>query len=223
MTRGQGQGPLGRPFKEELVMRKSDEIVDQMFDEGFEVYNNTKKVERYIDYLLDMCGAPHHKKRLEENTGELNTGSMGMIGRPYDHPKQVKIRAIINIGSDNPVDDIDIEGDVNECDAIQGEEYPGEFEGASPNNLPEEEPAKEMTPQKKQNRINTVPNQYAPALLAAIKGEMMAEYGVATIASGKVMRNAKKFMMKYNIMARKTGKQGISLKQANRMLPSRFK
>ena len=202
-------------------MRKSDEIVDQIFDEGFEVYNNTKKVERYIDYLLDMCGAPHHKKRLEEN--ELNTGAMGMIGRPYDHPKQVKIRAIIKMDSDTLVDDVGIEGDVSECDAIQGEEYPGEFEGASPNNLPAEEPAKEMTPQKKQNKINTVPNQYAPALLAAIKGEMMAEYGIGSIAAGKVMKNAKKFMMKYNIMARKTGKSSINLKQANRMLPSRFK
>ena len=142
---------------------KGTRLINQIFDEGFENYTKVKDAERHVDYLLDMCGPPHHKKKLREN--------MGMITRPYDHPKQVNIRAIINLDSD----DIEIENDMSECGPIQGEEYPGDFEGASPNNLPEEEPAKEMTPQKKQNKINTVPNQDASSLLAAIKGEMMKE------------------------------------------------
>lgn len=169
-ARGQTHGPLGVPFKEELIMsrlNKGSRLINQIFDEGFENYTNVKSAERHVDYLLDMCGVPHHKNKLKENMG----GGMGMITRPYDHPKQVNIRAIINVDSD----DIEIENDMSECGPIQGEEYPGDFEGASPNNLPEEEPAKEMTPQKKQNKINTVPNQDAAGLLAAIKGEMMKE------------------------------------------------
>jgi hypothetical protein len=96
---------------------------------------------------------------------------MSVPGRPYDHPSKLRVKPVIDVNIDIPTDEIDVE----ECGPIEGEPYPGDFEGAAPNNLPEEEPAKEMTPQKKQNKINTVPNQDAAALLAAIKGEMMNE------------------------------------------------
>jgi len=168
-ARGQTHGPLGvpNPKREELIMHKlnrASSLIDQIFDEGFENYTRVKDAEMHVDYLLDMCGVPHHRKKLKENMGSPGS-SMLSTSRPYDHPKKLRIKVDID----------DIETDMSECGPVQGEEYPGEFEGASPNNLPEEEPAKEMTPQKKQNKINTVPNQDAAGLLAAIKGEMMKE------------------------------------------------
>ena len=144
---------------------KAVELVDSIFDEGFDSYSKMKAAERHIDYLLDMCGVPHHRKKLKEDMDPLSL-SMNVTGRPYDHPRKIRVK---------PVIDVNDEVDVDECGPIEGEPYPGDFEGASPNNLPEEEPAKEATPQKKQNKINHVPNQDASGILSAIKGEMMKE------------------------------------------------
>ena len=143
------------------------ELVDATF-EGFETFTRIKAAEKHIDYLLDMCGLPHHRKKLKENMGSL---SFSMTDRPYDHPRKLRVQPVVDINTDEIAD----ESDMVECGPIQGEEFPGDFEGASPNNMPEEEPAKEMTPQKKQNKINHVPNQDASGLLTSIKGEMMKE------------------------------------------------
>jgi len=202
MMRGQTHGPLKVPFKEESIMSRMNKGTKLI--EGFEDYTKVKDAERHVDYLLDMCGVPHHRKKLEENMGSLV--SMSLNGRPYDHPRKFRINPVVDIDSD------EIESDMKECDAIQGEEYPGDFEGASPNNLPEEEPAKEMTPQKKQNKINTVPNQDASSLLAAIKGEMVDEMAIGSKAASQLVKKAKVLRLKYKM----AGKH-ISMKQAARL------
>lgn len=189
---------------------KADKLVDDVFDEGFENYSRIKTAERHIDYLLDMCGTPHHKRKIKENMGSLSVGS----GRPYDHPRKLRIKPVIDVEVD------EIETDMSECGPVHGEEYPGEFEGASPNNLPEEEPAKEMTPQKKQNKINTVPNQDAAGLLAAIKGELakesahLKEIRLGSKAASNIAKKAKALMIKRRMM----GKPPLSMKQAARMV-----
>ena len=120
-ARGQTHGPLGRPNQEELIMGKSDKavkLVDSIFDEGFEDYSKIKAAERHIDLLLDMCGVPHHRKKLKENMGPL-ASSMYTTGRPYDHPRKIRVKPIVDVNVDVPVDEI--EAEMSECDAIQGE------------------------------------------------------------------------------------------------------
>jgi len=214
-SRGQGSGPLGVPAEEELIMGKSDkavELVDSIFNEGFEDYSRIKAAERHIDLLLDMCGVPHHKKKVKEDMDPV-TSTMYATGRPYDAPRKMRIKPVVDVN----IDADEIETDMSECDGIQGEKYPGDFEGASPSGLPEEEPAKEMTPQKKQNKINTVPNQNAAGLLAAIKGEMMKEelmeMGVGSKAASQLVKKAKAIIAKRRML----GKPAISMKQAARM------
>jgi len=216
-ARGQGKGPLGVPNQEELIMRKSKKAVS-IFDEGFENYGKIKAAERHVDLLLDMCGLPHHRKKLRENMDPV-TSTMYTTGRPYDAPRKIRVKPIIDVNTDNPADEI--EADMSECGPIEGEPYPGDFEGAAPNNLPEEEPAKEMTPQKKQNKINTVPNQDAAGLLAAIKGELakesrsvVKEMGLGSKAAKRIVRKAKALQLKRRMM----GETPISLKQAARMV-----
>lgn len=212
-ARGQMNGPLGIPNQEEIIMGKSDkavELVDTIFDEGFELYNKGKTAERHIDYLLDMCGAPHHKKKLKEES-EPPSLTMSTIGRPYDAPRKIRVKALVDVNVDE--DQIDIK----ECGPIEGEPYPGDFEGAAPNELPAEEPAKEMTPQKLQNKINTVPNQNAAGLLAAIKGEMVKEMRVGSKASADLVRRARSLMLKRKL----AGEAPISMKQAARMAAAR--
>lgn len=208
-ARGQATGPLGRPTKEEIIMRKASDLVDKIFDEGFDNYSKVKVAERHVDFLLDMCGTPHHKRKVKEDMDPV-ASSMYVTGRPYDHPRKIRVKPIVDVNMD--------EVDVDECGPVEGEPYPGEFEGASPNNLPEEEPAKEMTPQKKQNKINTVPNQDASALLAAIKGEMVDEMKIGSSQAKFLVDKAKRFMKRYNAKVSIRGGKTISLQQAARMV-----
>ncbi len=189
---------------------KAEELVDSIFDEGFDSYSKIKSAERRIDYLLDMCGGPHHKKMLKGDS-EPSSLTMSMVGRPYDAPRKIRVRPLVDVNTDE--DEIDIESDMSECGPIEGEPYPGEFEGAAPNDLPGEEPAKEKSPQKLQNKINTVPNQNAAALLAAIKGEMVKEMRVGSKAASDLVRRSKTLMLKRKL----AGKAPISMKQAARM------
>ncbi len=164
-------------------MGKSDkavELVDKVFDEGFENYSRIKAAEKHVDYLLDMsCGPLKKKKKLKENMGSL---SFSMTGRPYDHPRKLRVKPVVDVETDEIESEMsEMEGMCPgcgscpcECAHMHGEPH-GDFEGAAPNDMPEEEPAKEMTPQKKQNKVNHVPNQDAAGLLMAIKGELMKE------------------------------------------------
>lgn len=125
-------------------------------------------VEQTVDYLLDMCGKPHgKKKKIKEGFDDTDTFSLS--GRPYDHPRQIRIKPIID------VDIITDESSLEECGEVPAGYMAGDeesFEGAQPSGEYEEEPAKETDPQKLQNKINTVPNQNAPALLASVRDEL---------------------------------------------------
>jgi hypothetical protein len=215
-------------------MGKSDkavELVDTIFDEGFENYDKIKAAERHVDLLLDMCGVPHGKKtkkKLKEGSDPL-ASSMYVTGRHYDHPRKIRVKPIADVDTKDPppVDDIEAE-EVSESGPVMGEENPEDFKGAGPNDIPAEEPAKEMTPQKKQNKINHVPNQMAAPLLKSLKGEMvkeirdrikedeLREFAFGSKAAKLAVFKAKKLQAAY-----KAKGQHISLKQANRMAASR--
>jgi hypothetical protein len=61
LGRGQGKGPMGKPFKE------ASELVDMVFDEGFEVMGKLKVARKKVDNILDIiqsecgcgCGGGH--------------------------------------------------------------------------------------------------------------------------------------------------------------------
>ena len=138
-----------------------------LYKEGFEVFSREKKAENMVDYLLDMCGSPHHRKNIEEASAD--SGTFSLNNRPYDHPRQIRIRPIVDI------DIIEDERDVMECDDYETEpedEAPEGFDGADIDDG-EEHPATEKNPQKVKNAINNVPNQNAPALLHAVKKDFM--------------------------------------------------
>ena len=66
-----------------------------LYKEGFEVFSREKKAENMVDYLLDMCGSPHHRKNIEEASAD--SGTFSLNNRPYDHPRQIRIRPIVDI------------------------------------------------------------------------------------------------------------------------------
>ena len=162
-------------------------LLPPLFDESFEIFSKKEQARREVDYLLDMCGAPHHRKKIKESSVDGGTFSLG--GRPYDHPRQIRITPIIDII------DIDEETDVAECDEYEDSPKMDSFEGAELEDGEKEEPAQDSA-QKLTNKINNVPNQNAPALLKAVKGElleasaayqkffksMLAKYGVSSPA-----------------------------------------
>ena len=230
-ARGQMHGPLGNPTKEELIMSKSDkavELVDTIFDEGFEDYSKIKAAEKHVDFLLDMCGAPHGKKtkkKLKEGSDPL-ASSMYVTGRHYDHPRKIRVKPVADVNTKIPKDDEKL--DVSESGPVHGEEEPDDFKGAGPNDIPGEESAKEMTPQKKQNKINHVPNQNASSLIKDVRGEMveeirnrlkedgLSEFAIGSKASKIAILRAKKLQAAYRAKGQK-----ITLKQANRMAAAR--
>lgn len=108
--RGQGKGPMGVPTREE----KAEELINLIFDEGFEIYSKSKVVEKKIDMLLDA--------NIEECGGPLvaEEGEDGFVGSKYD----------------------------------------------------DDAPAEEEQPKKKQNKINTIPNQDAASQYSDIRDEL---------------------------------------------------
>jgi len=77
MGRGQGKGPMGVPTREE----QAEELLNLIFDEGFEKYSKIKTVEKQIDILLDST---------KEQDIDYGKGSIDTTGRPYEHPKKGK-------------------------------------------------------------------------------------------------------------------------------------
>ena len=146
-----------------------DTLLPPIFDEGFETFTPKEKAEKLVDVLLDMCGSPHMKKRGRErgmSESSVDDGTFSLNGRPYDAPRQVRIRPIVDII------DVEDEQDVKECDDGDYGASPerDNFEGAETSTGEEEEPA--IGPSLT-NKINNVPNQNAPALLKAIKSDLM--------------------------------------------------
>lgn len=140
MGRGQGKGPMGVPTREE----SAEELLDLIFDEGFEIYSKTKVVEKKIDMLLDAS---------KEQGVDYGKGNISTTGRPYDHPKKMKVVA-----------------DIEECGGpLAAEEGEDGFVGSK---YDDDAPAKEEEPRKLQNKINTVPNQDASSLYGDIRDEL---------------------------------------------------
>jgi len=183
-----------------------------LFDESFEIFSKKEQAKKQVDFLLDMCGVPHHRKKVEESS--VDGGTFSLNGRPYDAPRQIRIRPVIDII------DTEDESDVAECDEYGASPEMDKFEGAETADGEKEQPAQEPEG-KMTNKINNVPNQNAPALLAAVKSDIME---VATNEKMAVMRAAKKFVnplkkkMDAIQAARKAkGLPPISRKQAARM------
>ena len=117
-----------------------DTLLPPIFDEGFETFTPKEKAEKLVDVLLDMCGSPHMKKRGRErgmSESSVDDGTFSLNGRPYDAPRQVRIRPIVDII------DVEDEQDVKECDDGDYGASPerDNFEGAETSTGEEEEPA----------------------------------------------------------------------------------
>lgn len=177
-----------------------------LYKEGFEVFSREKKAEKMVDYLLDMCGSPHHRKHLEESSAD--SGTFSLNNRPYDHPRQIRIRPIVDI------DIIEDERDVMECDDYETE--PEGFEGADIDDG-EEQPATEKDPQKVQNAINNVPNQNAPALLHAVKKDL-TEKAIAVQYAKKMVNPLAKKMQALAAARKAKGLPPLRKKQLARMV-----
>ena len=149
-ARGQGKGPMGNPRTQEAI-----ELVDIIFDEGFETYGKLKAAEKELDMLLDMCGKPHREVCEDEKTDNYIDFGKGSIstGRPYDHPIKTRVRTIVDECEGSGMGPASSAGFVD-----------SEFD---------EGPAKEEDPQKKQNVINTVPNQDMGNLYMAVRKQMV--------------------------------------------------
>jgi len=167
--KGQGEGPLGVPTEERYKMETT---LSPLSKEDFEIFSRENRAEKIVDYLLDMCSTPHHRKKLNE--GEEQEGeTFSLNGRPYDHPRQIRIRPIVTIDISSEERDvseyIEYDGDA-EGRGDEGET--GNFE-ASDLEDGKEQPSREENPDKLRNAINNVPNQNAPALLQAVKKDLM--------------------------------------------------
>lgn len=135
-------------------IKKAKNLVDEIFDEGFETYGKLKAAERELDMLLDMCGKPHIEQDEDKEADDhidLGKGSIS-TGRPYDHPIKTRVRTI-----------------VDECEGSGM----GPASGAGfVDSEFDEGPAKEENPQKKQNVINTVPNQDIANLYMTVRKQL---------------------------------------------------
>jgi len=144
--RGQGQGPMGVPVKK---VKETMKLVDEIFDEGFENYGKLKEAEKQLDLILDMCGKMHKE---QEDDEEVDFGKGTTTGRPYDHPVKMRVRAGVAEGEGSAM------GPVSQAGFVDSEYDEG--------------PSKEDNPQKKQNVINTVPNQDIAKLYMTVRKQL---------------------------------------------------
>jgi hypothetical protein len=126
-------------------LKEANDLVDIAFDESFEVFGKIKKAEKKMEKLLDMCRKPHN----EEDDIDFGKGTIDTTGRPYDHPKKVRVTA-----------------DVEECDmsgmpAETEEEYMDTYKAAI-NDVESDEP----------NDIDHVPDQDVLALYKSVRKQL---------------------------------------------------
>ena len=137
-------------------------LLPPLFDESFEIFSKKEQARREVDYLLDMCGAPHHRKKIKESSVDGGTFTLG--GRPYDHPRQIRITPIIDII------DIDEETDVAECDEYEDSPKMDSFEGAELEDGEKEEPAQDSAQKtRKRNGQKTRRSQRSAVGLCSLR------------------------------------------------------
>lgn len=151
--KNKGKGPMGMPKREDITMSKIEEgnkLVDQIFDEGFEIFGKVQAAERKVDELLIS------EKGILPKPDSFDKSIMDVSGRPYDNPTKFKYRP-------NPANvdvDVDKEENVGE-DWPYGMGAPIEDDVADDEGMEKEEPAEKEDPKKVQNSLNNVPNQKA--------------------------------------------------------------
>lgn len=134
-ARGQGQGPMGVPM---IKVKEVMDLVDYIFDSGFEQYGKFKKAEEAIDFLLDAC------KKMREEEQDLEES---VFSNPYDQLSGIKI-------------DVDVSE--------------GDFQPGFASDEDEDEDSDEHL-QKKQNDIDTVPDQNLLDLFMSVR-KQLGEY-----------------------------------------------
>ena len=76
-SKGQGKGPVGVPKNEGI-----DQLVDEVFDGGFNQFGKVRKSEKQIDMILDKV--------------DLGKGTINTTGRPYDHPIKMRVKVDVD-------------------------------------------------------------------------------------------------------------------------------
>lgn len=135
-------------FKEDITMdeiKYAKNLVNFIFDEGFETYSKMKVAEKELTRLLDMCGKDHGKKKKIKETG-----------RPYDNP------LINKMGT----------ADSGSREAKSANSEIGDAPDTGPEEEDTDYQAKEENPKKQTNDINHVPKQNAAALLKSVHDEL---------------------------------------------------
>jgi len=146
--RGQTQGPMGVPVKK---FKEAVKLIDEIFDEGLDHYGKLKEAEIELNKILEVCGRVH-KEQEDEDEIDLGKGTINTTGRPYDHPIKMRVRAGV---------------DKDETPGVEVESQMGFVDSEY-----DEGPAKEDDPQKKQNVINTVPNQNIKQLYMIVRKQL---------------------------------------------------
>jgi hypothetical protein len=197
LHRGQGEGPMGKPFKE------ADDLIDLAFDEGFEVFGKAVKARKQVDRILDAIEEGMVGDTLK-SVGVWTAADMGIqagisgaqkLARRMKRKKMCKakfkpgtpqfkqcMQAVARESEDadfgkgtistsgRPYDHprkLRVHADVEECGMDMEEQEPDSFGGE--HNIG---PSEEEYSQKHTNDINHVPNQNGRALYSKIRKQM---------------------------------------------------
>lgn len=138
---------------------KATKIVDEIFDEGFEVFGKIKAAERKVDELLIS------EKGILPKPSTMGKSYVTAAHRPYDNPNQFKVR------SDNVEVEVEEDWPYGMGPSIEDEVPPDD----EYDNIPDEENSEELegdNPQKLKNKLTNVPNQSFVAQKAALKQDV---------------------------------------------------
>ena len=139
-------------FKEGKEMEKvqhANDLVDLAFQEGFEIFGKAIKAEKKVDKILDSI-------KEKEDEIDFGKGTIDTTGRPYDHPKKVRVVA-----------------DVEECGMMGGGPMNKGISDIEPMESEDEYmDTYDAPPNDGENEIDHVPNQDAEELYASVRKQL---------------------------------------------------
>ncbi|MHA1815453.1 MAG: hypothetical protein ACTSX1_05560 [Candidatus Heimdallarchaeaceae archaeon] len=166
---------------------KANNLVDEIFDEGFEIFGKIKAAEERVDDLLIS------EKEILPKPDSFDKTYMDVAGRPYDNPTKFKVR------SDNV--EVEVEED---WPYGMGEPIEDDTVGHEDDNIEDKEEPAEPTDPKTQNSINNVPNQSATAQKAAVKQDI-EEKTMKGLTRRELLEKSEKYQKHFKRMMKMQG------------------